>query len=422
MIWQQMNEGLTYLLSQSGESLFRLFWFVIVFEFPRYTLGFISVAATVFATKRATTQRLGEARVAAVIAGHNEEDSIERCVRSLREQSRPPHEIIVISDGSTDRMPAKLRKLQRLGFIQEAHCTQLRGGKSAAVNLALGRVKSDFIVNVDCDCTFDRDALEEIVRPFSDPAIGAVAGNIVVRNPTASLIASFQAIEYLISISQGKQAANLTDQMSCVSGAFGAFRGIAIQCVGGLDAGGGEDLDVTLKLRSAGWKTVFAPDAICYTDVPTTLAALTRQRFRWERDAVRLRYRKHRKLMNPFGRGFSVNELLHELDFIIFNVVAAIAFPVYLVWLFVMYGALAPIILIGAQFGVLGLDTLTFLLAAWITPTVNAFALTPYLVGYDLFYSLIMRFIRLVAYVQEWVFQASYRDAYVPKKVHLVRR
>lgn len=137
---------------------------------------------------------------------------------------------------------------------------------------------------------------------------------------------------------------------------------------------------------------------------------------------MRLRYRKHKTLMNPFTRGFSLLEVLHELDFIVFNVAAAIAFPVYLVWLFVTYGALAPIILIGAQVGMLGLDTFTFLLAAWVTPTVNSFGLMPYLVGYDLFYSLIMRFVRLAAYIQEWVFQASYRDSYVPKKVHLVRR
>jgi hypothetical protein len=33
-----------------------------------------------------------------------------------------------------------------------------------------------------------------------------------------------------------------------------------------------------------------------------------------------------------------------------------------------------------------------------------------------------MRMVRVAAYVQEWVFRASYRDPYVPKKVHLVRK
>ena len=421
-MWQLVTDGFNYLTSQSGSSLLGLFWFVVIFEIPRYTLSFLSVAALSIRTTKVHRLSGDIGRVSVVIAGHNEEETIERCVVSLREQSLPPDEIIVVSDGSTDRMPEKSFELQRRGLIQEVHCTQLRGGKSAGVNLAVGRTTGDIIVNVDCDCTFDRQALRDIVAPFGDPLVGAVAGNIVVRNATASLITACQAIEYMISISQGKQAANMTDQMTCVSGAFGAFRREALERVGGLDSGGGEDLDVTLKLRTAGWKTLFAPGAICYTDAPTTLEALTRQRFRWERDAVRLRNRKHRALLNPFSTRFKVIELLHELDFLFFNIFAAVVFPFYLLWLFVVYGDLAPMILMGAQVGMWGLDLFTFLLAAWMTPKTNAAALVPYLPAYSPFYGILMRFIRLAAYLQEWIFEASYRDTYVPQKVHLVRK
>jgi cellulose synthase/poly-beta-1,6-N-acetylglucosamine synthase-like glycosyltransferase len=419
-MWDFTSESLAFLTSQSGSSLFTLFWFVIIFEIPRYTLGFVATLALTIRPR--SKQPYHAARLSVVIAGHNEEDSIERCVMSLREQSRPPDEIIVVSDGSTDRMPEKLRSLQSRGLIKEAHCTQMRGGKSAGVNLAVGRTTGDIIVNVDCDCTFDRNALNKIIEPFADPKVGAVAGNIIVRNPKASLVTACQAIEYMISISQGKQAADLTDQMTCVSGAFGAFRRETLDRVGGLDSGGGEDLDVTLKLRTAGWKAVFAAGAICYTDVPETLLALTRQRFRWERDAVRLRYRKHRDLLNPFSKQFDVIELLHELDFIVFNILAAVAFPIYLVWLFVIYGDFAPLILMAAQIGMWSLDLFTFLIAAWMTPKANAMSLMPYLLAYSPFYGFLMRMVRVAAYVQEWVFRASYRDPYVPKKVHLVRK
>ena len=228
-------------------------------------------------------------RVSVVIVGHNEEDSFDRCVAALREQSRPPDEIIAVSDGSTDRMPEKLRAAQRRGLIQEAHCLQVRGGKAAAGNLALGRTTGDIVVNVDCDCTFDRHALRNILEPFADPRVGAVTGNLVVRNAEETLITVYQAIEYTIGCSCGKRAGNMMDQMTIVSGAFGAFRRAALEQAAGYDAGGGEDMDVTFRLRGAGWKTLFAPDAICYTDVPATLMAFTRQRFRWERDAMRLR-------------------------------------------------------------------------------------------------------------------------------------
>jgi cellulose synthase/poly-beta-1,6-N-acetylglucosamine synthase-like glycosyltransferase len=421
-MWQLVTDGFNFLASQSSESLFRLFWFVVIFEIPRYTLSFIAVAAISIRAERARPEKVNVGRVSVVIAGHNEEDSIERCVVSLREQCHVPDEIIVVSDGSTDRMPQVLHALQRRGLIQQVHCTQLRSGKSAAVNLAVGRSTGNIVVNVDCDCTFDRHALRDIIEPFADPEVGTVSGNIIVRNPKASLTSACQAIEYMISISQGKRASGLMDQVSCVSGAFGAFRREALERVGGLDSGGGEDLDVTLKLRTAGWKARFAPDAICYTDVPTTLDALIRQRFRWERDAVHLRNRKHRGLLNPFSSRFSVLELVHELDFLVFNVFAAAIFPIYVVWLFVTYGELTPIILMAAQVGMWGLDAFTFLLAAWMTPKANAFALVRYLPAYSPFYGFLMRFVRLAAYLQEWVFKASYRDPYVPQKVHLVRR
>ncbi len=186
IVWQ----SIAFLISQSGASLFTLFWFVIIFEIPRYTLGFIATLATTVRPKH--NRNFDVPRLSVVIAGHNEEDAIERCVISLREQSRPPDEIIVVSDGSTDRMPAKLQELQRRGLIQQAHCTQMRGGKSAGVNLAVGRTTGDIVVNVDCDCTFDRHALKRIIEPFADPRIGAVAGNILVRNPEASVIAACQ--------------------------------------------------------------------------------------------------------------------------------------------------------------------------------------------------------------------------------------
>lgn len=417
---QPIADGITYLTAQSGESLFRLFWFVAIFEVPRYTLSFVSVAAILLYPRGQQDPFIG--KVSVTIAGHNEEDSIERCVLALHEQSRVPDEIIVVSDGSTDRTPEKLRRLQEAGLITEGHCTQLRSGKSAGVNLAASRTSGDIIVNVDCDCTFDRDAIKRMLEPFADPRVGAVVGNIVPRNANHSLVTEFQAIEYLISISQGKQASDLTGQVSCISGAFGAFRRQAFLGVGGLDAGGGEDLDVTLSLRKAGWRMAFAPDAICYTDVPDNLGALVRQRFRWERDSIHLRYRKHSDLLNPLSPRFSGRELAHQIDFLIFNVASAFFFPIYIVWLFATYGDLGLIILLGAQAGMFVLDGLAFALAALVTPKINTLGLIPYVPGFSLFNGFLMRFVRLGAYLEEWLFSASYRDTYVPQKVHRARR
>lgn len=413
-----MTEALDYLFAQNFASLFVLFWFVLVFEVPRYLMLFL---ATAFVPKRREDTRPFDGRVSIVIAGHSEESSIQKCVLALREQSRKANEIIVVSDGSSDRMAAKIALMLRNGLIDSAHSTQLRSGKSAGTNMAARLCTGDIIINVDCDCSFDRHAIRNILRPFADRDVAAVCGAILPRNTYRSLIAAFQGIEYMISISLGKQAADRVGQVTCVSGAFGAFRREAYEMTGGLDAGGGEDLDLTIRLRRSGWRIRFAADAQCYTDVPETRSALVSQRFRWERDAVRLRYRKHADMMNPFSRRFRWSELAHEVEFLFFNILAAAAMPFYLIWLFQTYGTFALTVLLAAQFGLLALDLIVFLLAASVTPKANGFGLLPYLVGYSVFSSIYMRFVRLTAYLQEWILRTSYSDAYVPDKVHKVR-
>ncbi|NND49448.1 MAG: glycosyltransferase family 2 protein [Rhizobiales bacterium] len=417
-----VEDGISYLTAQSGASLMALFWFTILFEIPRYTLSFLAAAIAAARTGRAPSADPSDHRISVIVAGHNERDAIERCVMSLREQSVVPDEIIVVSDGSGDGMAGRLGELRDRGLITQALATDLRAGKAAATNLGLRWATGDIILNVDCDCSYDRHAIKRIIAPFADSEVGAVSGNILVRNPQASLVATFQAIEYLISISLGKQASAFKDQVVCVSGAFGAFRRTALDSVNGLDVGGGEDLDVTIRMRCAGWRMGFAADAICYTDVPDTMRSFLSQRYRWEGDALRLRYRKHLALMNPLSHRFQLSELMHEIDFIVFHVIGSIMLPFYVAWLFLSYGMLAPLILLAAQAGLVLLDLVAFILSALVTPKFRSLPLLPYVIGFGTFNGIIMRHIRLAAYMREWLFNASARDNYVPEKVRLVRR
>jgi cellulose synthase/poly-beta-1,6-N-acetylglucosamine synthase-like glycosyltransferase len=106
--------------------------------------------------------------------------------------------------------------------------------------------------------------------------VGAVSGSLGVRNASASLITRHQAIEYAIGIALGRIVQDSLGILSIVSGAFGAFRRAALEQVGGQDVEVGEDADLTMKLRRAGWRIRFAPDAHALTDAPETVSALMR--------------------------------------------------------------------------------------------------------------------------------------------------
>ena len=82
----------------------------------------------------------------------------------------------------------RIRRLKREGLIDVFLSTGIRGGKSAAANLGLAYCTGDIVVIGDIDTSFDRNAIAEIARPFADPRIGAVCGNLLgVRYGEAAL-------------------------------------------------------------------------------------------------------------------------------------------------------------------------------------------------------------------------------------------
>jgi cellulose synthase/poly-beta-1,6-N-acetylglucosamine synthase-like glycosyltransferase len=318
-------------------------------------------------------------------------------------------------------MSAVARSLVARGLATKIVTTDLRGGKSSGINLACKSAGGEIIINVDCDCSFDRFAIERLLELFDDPAVGAVCGDIAPRNGHVSLISQIQEIEYLQSISVGKRIANAVDQVVCASGAFSAFRRTALDSVLGFDVGGGEDLDTTIRLRCKGWRIAYAPGALCYTDVPTTAFQYIRQRLRWERDAVWIRFRKHRRLFNPFNSGYRPSEMIHQWDFLLFNVLGAVIFPLYILWLFLSFGSFAIAILIAMQVALLTLDVVVLLIAAWTTGRPVFWRNLPFLPGYAAFMTFVMRPVRLLAYIDEWGLSGSHRDNYTPPKVRLER-
>jgi cellulose synthase/poly-beta-1,6-N-acetylglucosamine synthase-like glycosyltransferase len=267
------------------------------------------------------------------------------------------------------------------------------------------------------DTSFDRYAIETAVEIFNDPRVGCVSGNIGVRNSSASIVAKFQAIEYLLSISLGRQLADLLGVVTIASGAFSAFRRVALIAVGGWDVGPGEDASITLKLRQAGWKVRFASEAWALTDVPVTLTALLKQRNRWDASFVRIRLIRFKVILNPFSRNFSLIDAIAMVDGIFFQVVAPAAFVAYLITSLIFYGDKFYIILITISGFYVGLATLALICASAASGRYGQFRLLPYVIGYTIFRGYIMRLATTRTYVRELFLRDSYFDTFVPLKV-----
>ena len=422
-----VTAAFTLLFQMDTATMLSMFWFLVAFEIPRYALAFLAVAVTAVGQRIARTEAVPGAtdhwKVSVTIAGHNEAESLIKCLRSLDEQTRKPDEIVVVDDGSTDGMRGILDRLIREKRIHIGLCNQVRCGKSAAANMAIAAATGDIIVNLDADCSYDYNAIELLLQPFSDPKVGATCGNIAVRNSHATCITSWQAVEYLMSINLGKRALDLLDLVVCASGAFGAFRAKALWQVGINEPGPGEDFDVTMRLRRAGWKIRFVGESWCMTDAPESVVAIIRQRRRWDRDTIRIRMRKFKDVFNPARRRWNAKETLEQIDWMIFNLAATIVLPVYLVWLFVTLGEGAWLLLIAIALIYMAVDCLAFLLALSIADRRSCpsmWSLFPFALTCGLYNGFFMRAVRFYAYAEEWLFLRSYRDSFAPKRVQKI--
>ena len=131
--------------------------------------------------------------------------------------------------------------------------TKRRGGKSSAMNFALPFARAEVVIVVDADSHLAPNAIWEIVQPLADPRVGAVSGNVLVRNEFRNLVTRLQGFEYQRSIFMGRMVSDRLNLLGIASGAFGAFRRTALQHV----RGGTSDRAKTKTIRCdcARWAT-----------------------------------------------------------------------------------------------------------------------------------------------------------------------
>ena len=313
--------------------------FFVLGEVPRYILpALILPVLRWFGIPRDDSERKRrfletQPKVSVLLVGYNEEKSVAKAIRSLLELPYPNLEILVVDDGSNDRMyeVAKPFADARQIKLWKNTAASGRSGRPSSSNLALRMATGEFILSIDADTSFDRDTIEHMIGPFFDPQVGAVAGNLMPRNIGASHWADMQAIEYLVSISLWKRWLNVLGMNMQASGAFGAFRRTALDQVGAWDPELAEDADLSLKVKKCGWKLVFAPDAIASTAVPEPLRVLIGQRVRWEKGALRTYFRKHLNIMDV--RRFDPRNALELALEFTFSVIFSYLYAGYLLFM-----------------------------------------------------------------------------------------
>ena len=286
--------------------------------------------------------------IALLVPAHNEQATIVESVRSLLALRYPQFEVIVVNDGSDDGTLAALisafglRTTQR-SWDQAVPHRMVRGiygnpafpsllvvdkdngGKADALNAGINLSRMPLFCAVDADSVLESDALLRCVEPFVDApeetiAVGGtirlangchiVDGRVVRVGLPTTLLPLFQTMEYLRAFLMGRLAWSEMRAVTLISGAFGIFRrDAAIEVNGYRQDTVGEDFEMIVKLHRAmiaakrPYAVRFVPEPVCWTEAPSSLAVLRRQRVRWQRGALETFFRHRAMILNPrYGR------------------------------------------------------------------------------------------------------------------------
>ncbi len=240
-------------------------------------------------------QHLGNVLV--LVPAHNEAASIASTLRSLQTQTKPPAEILVVCDNCTDNT-ALIAEASGARVMSTVGNTKKKAG---ALNQALATVlpqmgRDDMIMTMDADsqlCPVWLERAEATMR--LSPKIGAVCG-VFLGEHGAGLIGQFQRNEFVRYARQvGRH-----NQAPVLSGTGTLFRVRALrevarerghrlpdnpgQCYSTISIT--EDNEITLALKTIGYKCWSVPGCYTLTELMPTWAQLFRQRLRWQRGTL----------------------------------------------------------------------------------------------------------------------------------------
>jgi len=264
--------------------------------------------------------------ISIIVPAYNEEKVIAHCIESILKSDYPRLELILVDDGSRDATYSIMKKYEvaqysaeydlsgnpyNYAFIRKKNhpvfiraIRQANAGKAAALNRGVKESHGELLFFVDADGMFTRRTIPEMLKQFTSAKVGGVCGNDSPVNLNR-LQTRLICLQTHVSTSFVRRALAEINCLPIISGNIGVFRRIALKATVSppktiitFSAGEnwpenlpgpfvegflGEDLELTWRIHHAGYRVNFAPRAIVFAEVPSTLGGLWRQRVRWAR-------------------------------------------------------------------------------------------------------------------------------------------
>ena len=204
-----------------------------------------------------------------IVVNWNGEAYIEECLQSLRSQDYGEYEIFVVDNGSTDNSINILEHFSEVKVIRNRN----NRGFGPANNQALQEAQGDLVAFVNNDTVLDSRWLSRIVPAFEDSRTGMCAGK-TLSYYERDRIDNTGHLLYWDGLNRGRgrmqrdegQFDSLCEALF-PSGCACVFRSTMLQQIGLFDEDFflyGDDTELGLRARLAGWECSFVPSAVAY--------------------------------------------------------------------------------------------------------------------------------------------------------------
>ncbi len=217
--------------------------------------------------------------VSIIVPAFNEERNIYNCVQSLLNLDYPRNllKIYVVNDGSRDGTRKICESYAKKGLIRLIN--QKNQGKAAAMNNALKRVKTEYVVSMDADSIAEREFLRKMVA-HADNKISIITPAPKVMKKD-NWIEKIQYVEYMFSIFLRK-AFTFFDSQYVAPGPGSMYKTEVLKKLGGFDTNSAvEDMEIAFRFFEKGYKLDNCENAYVYTRTPKSFKDLLKQRLRW---------------------------------------------------------------------------------------------------------------------------------------------
>lgn len=282
--------------------------------------------------------------ISILVPAYNEEVTVVDTVRSLLQLDYPLYEIVVVDDGSKDETAERLIRHYQMQKINrpvrmQIPCKRMRevyetkvgntiltliskdnGGKADTLNMGINASRYPYFICMDADSVLQTDSLKEIIKPILENDKLVASGGLVRISNCATIrdgklvrykmpwnpVVGMQVMEYDRSFLASRIMFDKFGGNLIISGAFGLFQKRAVVDVGGYDTlTMGEDMELVVKLHvfcrthNIPYGIQYTPDAVCWSQAPSGVADLAKQRRRWHLGLFQSMMKFRQMFLNP---------------------------------------------------------------------------------------------------------------------------